>query len=121
MPVRDGPRRRAPRLATAIAGVLRGRSARPVTALDISLTGCLVRADHNLDAGSIHELELELDPETLATRVRVTETSVDGAADREGPRFLIGLEFLGLGARQEAQLRGFLDKSRERRDASSPH
>jgi hypothetical protein len=91
-----------------------------VTAVDISLTGCLVRADQNLEAGSIHDLELELHPEKLATRARVTESSVDGAAEREGPRFLIGLEFLGLGAVQEAQLRGFLDRSRARRDTRSP-
>jgi c-di-GMP-binding flagellar brake protein YcgR len=120
MPVRQGPRRRAPRLATTIAGLLRGRCARRVTALDISLTGCLVRADQNLEAGSIQELELALGSETIETRVRVTETSVDGAADDGGPRFLIGLEFLGLGARQETRLRDFLDESRSHRDPRSP-
>jgi len=119
MPVRDGPRRRAPRLATTIGGVLRGRSARQVTALDISLTGCLVRADQNLEAGSIHDLELALGPETLETRVRVTETSVDGTAEDGGPRFLIGLEFLGLGPRQEARLRDLLDQSRPQRGPRS--
>ena len=120
MPVREGPRRRAPRLATTIAGLLRGRSAREVTALDISLTGCLVRADQNLEAGSIHDLELALASGTLETRVRVTEASVDGTAEDGGPRFLIGLEFLGLGARQQAQLRDLLDRSRSHRDPRSP-
>jgi hypothetical protein len=120
MPVRQGPRRRAPRLATTIAGLLRGRRARPVTALDISLTGCLVRADQNLGAGSIHDLELQLGTETLDTRVRVTETSLDGTAENGAPRFLIGLEFLGLGARQEARLRDLLEQGRSQRDRRSP-
>jgi hypothetical protein len=120
MPVRQGPRRRAPRLATTIAGVLRGRSARPVTALDISLTGCLVRADQNLGAGSIHELELQLGTEALDARVRVTETSLDGTAEDGAPRLLIGLEFLGLGARQEARLRDLLEQGRSQSDRRSP-
>ena len=119
MPVREGPRRRAPRLSTTIAGLLRGRSARPVTALDISLTGCLVRADQNLEVGSIHELELALGAQALETRVRVTESSLDGTAGDGVPRYLIGLEFLGLGARQEASLREFLDQGRSHRDPRS--
>jgi c-di-GMP-binding flagellar brake protein YcgR len=119
MPVREGPRRRAPRVTAAIPGLLRGRSTRSVTAVDISLTGCLVRAAHNLDAGSIHELELELPGERLSTPARVSETSLDGTAQGDTPRYLVGLEFLGLGARQEALLRGFLETEMARRDGVS--
>jgi len=89
-----------------------------VTVLDISLTGCLVRAEQRLDAGSIHELELQLEGQPLAARARVSEASVDGAAAEGAPRYLVGLEFLGLGAREEALLRGFLETARPRHDGT---
>ena len=109
-------RRRAPRLPIHLEGSLSGRAPRPVTVVDVSLTGCLVQCGSLLDPGAILDLKFALDPDTLAAKVRVAESYVDGAAASPGPqRFLAGLEFLSLPAREATRLRRFLDEERRRR------
>lgn len=102
-------RRRAPRVAVKLEATLRGRVARPVVVVDLSLTGCLFRAAAPLDAGSIHDLELALGTQALRAKLRVTGCSRDGDAVPGGPAFLVGAEFVRLAARDEAGLRAFVD------------
>lgn len=109
-------RRRAPRLPIHLEGSLSGRAPRPVTVLDVSLTGCLVQCGSLLDPGAILDLKLALDQGPLAAKVRVAESYVDGAAAAPGPqRFLAGLEFLSLPAQEATRLLRFLDEERRRR------
>ena len=112
-------RRRAPRLSIDLEASLSGRHKRPVRVLDLSRTGCLVQCETLLDHGAILDLELVLAPEPLVAKVRVTETYLDGSAPaEEAPRYLAGLEFLGLPAREETRLRRFLDELRRRRSSA---
>ena len=106
-------RRRAPRLATHLPGRLMGRVARPVTVVDLSVTGCLVQCGALLDQGAILDLDLDVAGEPLASKVRVAESYVDGAAAAAG--YLAGLEFLGLPPHGAARLRRYLDEERRRR------
>ena len=116
-------RRRAPRLSIDRTGWLKGRRPRAITVIDLSLTGCLVRCETLLVHGAILDLEIALDDGPLPMRVRVVESSVNGAACPEGgPGCLAGLEFVGLPPREDARLRRFLDEEKRRRrsaDASS--
>ena len=90
--------------------------------LDLSLTGCLVRCGAALDQGAILDLDLRLDPDPFAAKVRVTGASLDGSSlAGEPPRYLAGLAFLGLPAREEARLRRFLQEERRRRSADASH
>lgn len=115
----SGTRRRAARLTVEVPGSLRGRAPRPVTLLDLSVTGCLVRCDALLDHGAIFDLSAELDGEPFAAKVRVTDASVEGGAPG-GARCLAGLEFLALPALQEARLRRFVERERQRRRGADP-
>lgn len=117
---KEGGRRRAPRLALRVGGSLSGRSAREVTLVDLSLTGCLVRCPALLDQGAILDLNLELEEGPLGTKVRVTEASLDGESAPGEPRYLTGLEFLGLPPKHAARLRRLLDEERRRRSADAP-
>ena len=110
----DTGRRRSPRLAVERDGRLLGRRPRPVKVLDLSASGCLVRSDAPVEPGAILDVELQLEPGTVAAKARVSHTCLDGAALDEA-RFLAGLTFLGLSAREEAALRRFLDDERRRR------
>lgn len=111
-----GSRRRSPRLATSLAGRLAGRKTHPITVIDVSLTGCLVRCDALLEPGAILDLEVELPPEPLHAKVRVAESSLDGSAKEPGTEpYLAGLEFLGLAPRESDRLRRFLEEERRRR------
>jgi hypothetical protein len=113
---RPASRRRAPRLSVDRPGSLKGRLPRAVTVIDLSLTGCLVRCETLLVNGAILDLEVALDDGPLPMRVRVIESSVDGAAAAEpGHGCLAGLEFLGLPPREDARLRRFLDDEKRRR------
>jgi hypothetical protein len=113
---RDASRRRTLRLPVERDGSLSGRQPRPVKLLDLSASGCLVRCDALLDPGAILDLELRLDAEPLNAKVRVTNSCLDGDAPSGlPPRFLAGLEFLSLSAREEAALRRFLEDERRRR------
>ena len=118
---RDSGRRREPRLAIEIAASLSGRTPRPVTVIDLSLSGCLVRCDALLDQGAILDLRMPLEDQPLEAKVKVAEAFVDGDTLQAGaPRFLAGLEFLGLPGGQQARLRRFLDGERRRRSARTP-
>jgi hypothetical protein len=112
----DVGRRRSPRLAVERDGRLTGLHARTVKVLDLSAAGCLVRCDAPLEPGAILDLEIGLGADAMAAKVRVSHVCVDGAAQPgEPPRFLAGLSFLGLSARQQSVLRRFLDEERRRR------
>jgi hypothetical protein len=102
-----------------LAGRLAGRSARDVTVVDLSLSGCLVQCETLLDHGAILDLRVELAPEPLTAKVEVTEASLDGAASAESPRYLAGLRFLALPVKEEARLMRFLDDERRRRSADA--
>jgi len=115
----EGSRRRAPRLAIRLEGRLVGRVARPITLLDLSFTGCLVQCEALLDSGAILDLDLELDGEPFLAKVRVVDSSLDGARLPQGsPGFLAGLDFLSLPAREETRLRRFLEEERRRRQSA---
>lgn len=113
---RQAGRRRVPRLPVERDGSISGRRARAVKVLDLSASGCLIRGDGLLDPGAILDLQVQLDGEPLRAKVRVTNSCLDGTAPPDGPpRFLAGLEFLGLSAREQAALWRFLDEERRRR------
>jgi len=108
-------RRRAPRLPMRLAGRLAGRVVHPVTVLDLSLTGCLVQCGALLDHGAIFDLAMEIGGAPLDAKVKVAESYVDGSAPEAAPRYLAGLEFLGLPPQAADRLRRFLDEERRRR------
>jgi c-di-GMP-binding flagellar brake protein YcgR len=109
-------RRRSPRIDIKLEGSLCGRKRRPVAVLDLSRTGCLIQCDNLLDPGAVLDLELPLDEQPFTATVRVTEAYVDGTtAPSEAERYLAGLEFIGLPAREEERLRRFLEEARRRR------
>ena len=102
-----------------LPGSLSGRVTRPVTVVDLSTSGCLVRCASRLDPGAIFDLGVKLESHYLTTKVRVAEAYLDGTADDD--RYLAGLEFLSLPARDEIRLRQFLDEEgRRRRSAHAP-
>ena len=113
---RESGGRRAPRLAVELTGTLVSRRSRPVTVVDLSLTGCLVRCEDALDGDQVLDLQTTLGGLPFTAKVRVTESYVDGST-RSGaaPRYLAGLAFLGLQAQEGARLRRFLDEERRRR------
>ena len=109
-------RRRSPRIDIKLEGSLRGRRRRPVAVIDLSRTGCLVQCDNLLDHGAVLDLELPLDEQPFTVSVRVTEAYVDGTTEpSEAARYLAGLEFIGLPAREEQRLRRFLEQVRRGR------
>jgi hypothetical protein len=91
-----------------IKGLLTGRSSWSVLIVDLSLRGCLVQCPDALDPGAIVDVQLEIDTLPLTLKARVVYSSVDGGALPAETRHLAGLEFLGLHAREEADLRRFL-------------
>jgi c-di-GMP-binding flagellar brake protein YcgR len=115
---RETLRRRAPRVSIGLEGSLVARAARDVTVIDMSLSGCLVRCPLALDRGSIHDLRLVLGSDPFVAKVRATDASLDGSSAPGEPRYLVGLEFLGLAARDQTRLRAFLDE-RMRRGGSA--
>ena len=117
---RDEPGRRSPRLPIRMDATLLGRSRRGVTAVELSLTGCLVLCDSPLDRGAILDLEFAIQDEPLAAKVRVSQTSIEGGQPPgHPPRYLTGLEFLALPAKDEARLRRFLEERRRRKSADA--
>jgi hypothetical protein len=98
---------------------LTGRQRRPVSLIDLSLAGCLVRCESAFDRGVVLDLELPLPEFTLNLKVRVVHCSVDGASLREQKtRYLTGLQFMQLAATDTAWLRSFLDVQARRKSAS---
>jgi PilZ domain len=117
---RAEPGRRSPRLPIQMDAALLGRSRRGVKVVELSLTGCLVLCDSALDHGTILDLELEIEARCLAAKVRVSQSSLEGGQPpEEAPRYLTGLEFLALPARDETRLRRFLEEQRRRKSANT--
>jgi len=113
--------RRSPRLDIEIPASLLGRARISVTVVDLSQRGCLVRCDRSLDPGKVLDLRLDLGGRPFEAKVKVAESSVDGASLSEPrPRHLAGLEFLSLPAEEELRLRSFLDAERRRRQRARP-
>jgi hypothetical protein len=118
---KETPRRRSPRLPLRLGGLLSGRSAREVTVVDLSVTGCLVRCPAQLDHGAILDLCLQFEDGPLDVKVRVTEACLDGeSVAGEAAHYLTGLEFLGPTPKDAARLRRLLDEERRRRSADAP-
>jgi hypothetical protein len=112
--------RRSPRLPTDLHGALKGSRPRAVRLLDLSATGCLTQAPAALEAGAILDLEVTLPGGPWSAKVRVSSCALDGTvAPSEGPRFLVGLEFLGLSAQDADVLRRFLADELRRRSADT--
>jgi hypothetical protein len=110
------PGRREPRVAVDLAVVIGGRVPWTARAVDLSLVGCLVRCEAPLDAGAVVDLRLELPGGAVRAKARVAESSLDGASLPARPQmFLTGLEFMGLGAADEARLRAFVESESKRR------
>ncbi len=103
-------------MPVSLRGTLRARQSRPVMLVDLSTTGCLVRMEGPLDNGSIHDLEVLLPEGGVQAKARVTGASRDGLASAAGDaaRFLVGLAFLQVSARDQASLRGFLESEARR-------
>jgi hypothetical protein len=99
---------------------LGGRTARPARVVDINALGCLLRTDFALDPGAVVDVRIELPDGPLSAKARVAESSLDGAALSEGRRYLVGLEFLGAGAREEQRLRAFVEEESKRRRGANP-
>src|SRR5260221_9035423 len=113
--------RRTPRLDIEIPGFLEARVRIPVTVVDLSLGGCLVRCDRALGSGKVLDLRLDLGGRPFVVKVKAAESSVDGTSLSEPrPRYLAGLEFLSLPADEELRLRSFLDAERRRRQRARP-
>ena len=98
-----------------LPGRLDGRVAHPVVVVDLSLTGCLVQCGALLDHDAILDLAMDIGGAPLDAKVKVAESYVNGAAPEAAPRFLAGLEFLGLPPQAAERLRRFLDEERRRR------
>jgi hypothetical protein len=115
---RESKGRRAPRLAVQLPGSLVSRKTRPITIVDLSLTGCLVRCEAALDGDQVLDLRTQLGSTQFTAKVRVTESYLDGSTGSDAPpSYLAGLAFLGLQAQEAARLRSFLDGERRRRSA----
>jgi hypothetical protein len=112
---KDVSARRATRVPVQLRGSLRHGSAWDVMVQDLSLTGCLLQCPSGLDGGAIVDLSLDLGPGRLAAKARVVDVSLDGSALPAASRYLVGLEFLGLPVREEADLRSFLESESRRR------
>ena len=114
-------RRRTPRLAIQLEGVVSGRSSKTVSIIDLSSTGCLVRCTACPEPGTILDLRMTIGDEPFVAKVRVAESSLDGATPAgEDPQYLTGLEFLALPAQEESRLLHFLESERRRRCAAAP-
>ncbi len=114
-------RRRALRLSTRLEGVLTGRKPRPVTVVDLSATGCLVKCEGRPEPGSILDVEFRLGDGTFRAKARVADAFVDGASlPTTPPSHLAGLEFLGLPVQEETRLLRYLEQERRKQCAPEP-
>lgn len=113
--------RRGPRLSVDLPAVIGGRTARPVRVIDLSVVGCLVRSESELADGAVVDVTLALPDGPLRAKARAAGSSLDGEAPPGPPSYLTGLEFLALGAAEQARLRAFLDaEAKRRRVAHTP-
>jgi hypothetical protein len=108
--------RKTPRLSVQLAGRVLARADWPVGIVDLSLGGCLVQSPAALDGGSIIDVHVEIPGQKLSLKGRVVHSSLDGAS-LGSRRFLVGLEFMGLPAREEKDLRIYLENEGRRQNA----
>jgi len=106
--------RRERRVTVDLPASVGGRSCWAARALDVSLMGCLLRCEAALDSGAVVDLQLDLPDGPLRTKARVAQSSVDGDSLPGPPRYLTGLEFLGLAAADEPRLRSFIEAESRR-------
>lgn len=111
-------RRRVPRVAASGEAVLVGRVRRTAGLLDVSTRGCLVSADQPLSKGQILDIDLQLEGQPFKAKVRVADVSLDGVA--AAPRYLAGLEFLGLSPEDERRLEQYVQAARRLKGGSRP-
>jgi len=117
---RDEIGRRSRRVPTRLEGALLGRSRRGITVVELSPTGCLAQCSAAPDRGAILDLEIDMEGQAFAAKVRVSQSSVEGGSPPGGPpMYLAGLEFLALTAEAEARLHRFLDDQRRRKGADT--
>ena len=112
---KDSSARRAPRVPVELRGSLSHGAEWDVAVQDLSLTGCLLQCPGGLDEGAIVDVRVEMGPAVFTAKARVIDASLDGSALPGATRFLVGLEFLALPKRDEAELRTFLDGEVRRR------
>jgi c-di-GMP-binding flagellar brake protein YcgR len=110
--------RKTLRVPVRLAGRVMARADWAVGIVDLSLGGCLVQAPGSLDEGSIIDVHVEIPGQKLSLRGRVIHSSLDGT-DLGRRHYLVGLEFLGLPARDEQGLRSFLEGEGRRRRADA--
>src|SRR5258708_40074876 len=86
---------RSPRLSIELEATLSGRSSRPVTVIDLSLSGCLVQCDALLERGTVLDLSMQIHATPFAAKVQVAEACVDGdSLTAQAPGFLAVHRFL---------------------------
>jgi hypothetical protein len=107
--------RRERRVSVDLPAAPEGRSPQEARVVDASLMGCLLRCDTDLDAGAVVDLLLELPDGPVRTKARVAQSSLDGQSMPGPPRYLAGVQFLGLAAADEPRLRSFLESQSKRR------
>jgi hypothetical protein len=113
--------RRGRRVVVDLAASVGGRAPHEARVLDVSLVGCLIRIDTDLGGGAVVDLVIEIPDAPVRTKAHVAQSSVDGHSLSGPPRYLAGLEFIGLGAADEARLRSFIDaEARRRAGAGQP-
>jgi PilZ domain len=100
--------RKTPRVSVQLAGRVTGRCDWKVGIVDLSLSGCLVQSPAALDGGAIIDVHVEIPGQSLSLKGRVVYSSLDGASLGHH-RYLVGLEFMGLPAREEQGLRLYLE------------
>jgi hypothetical protein len=109
-------------VAVDLTAAIGGRAPRAARTVDLSVLGCLLRCESPLDPGAVVDLHLELPSGAVRAKARVAASSLDGASLPASPQaFLVGLEFMGLGAADGARLRAFVaGESKRRRVAHTP-
>jgi hypothetical protein len=116
----EGRRRGGERVPVDLPAMIGGRSPREARLVDLSTLGCLLRSEAPLSLGAVVDLRVEMPYGLLRAKARVAESSIDGESlPAARQRHLVGLEFLGLAAVDEVQLRSFVDAQR-RRGAHTP-
>jgi hypothetical protein len=114
---KDSSARRAPRVPVDLRGSVSHRGSWDVSVLDLSLGGCLLQTPGGFDSGTIVDVGVDVGARRLTAKARVVDVSLDGASLPSTMRYLVGLQFLGLPARDESELRHFLAEEVRRQQA----
>lgn len=111
---KDDTPRRFPRIRVGLDGRVTAHTDWPVGIVDLSLGGCLLQCPSALDGGVIIDIKINIPGQSLALKGRVVHSSLDGMS-LDTHRYLVGLEFMTLPAREEQDLRLYLDAVGRRR------